>query len=44
MMVWLDGRTKRQVLMTICNFGGLGVVRGLGRESGDLDAIHIGEE
>ena len=40
----LDGWTKGQVLMTICNFGGLGVVRSLGRESDDLDTIYIGED
>ena len=44
MMMWLDGWMKQQVLMTIRNFGGLGVVRSLGRESGDLDAIHTGED
>eukprot|EP00579_Thalassiosira_antarctica_P028656 CAMPEP_0202005624 /NCGR_PEP_ID=MMETSP0905-20130828/10606_1 /ASSEMBLY_ACC=CAM_ASM_000554 /TAXON_ID=420261 /ORGANISM="Thalassiosira antarctica, Strain CCMP982" /LENGTH=67 /DNA_ID=CAMNT_0048563217 /DNA_START=202 /DNA_END=405 /DNA_ORIENTATION=- len=44
MMVWFDGWTKGQVLITIRNFGGLGVVRGFGRESGDLDAFHIGED
>ena len=31
------------VLMTICILGCLGVVGGLGRESGDLDAINIGD-
>ena len=45
MMVWLDGWTKQGVvLMTFGNCRGVGVVRGLGRESGDLDAIHIGED
>ena len=45
MMVWWDGCTMGYVvLMTNRNFGGLGVVRGLGRESGDLDTIHIGED
>ena len=44
MMVWLNGWTKRQVFMKIRNFGGLRVVRGLGRESGDLDTIHIDED
>ena len=43
-MVWLDGWTKGQVLMTIYNFGGLGVVRGLVRDSGNLNTIHIGED
>jgi hypothetical protein len=45
MMVWWDGCTMGYVvLMTNRNFGGLGVVRGLGRESGDLDATNIRED
>ena len=45
MMVWWDGWTMGYVaLMTNRNFGGLGVVRGLGRESGDLDATNIRED
>ena len=45
MMVWWDGCTMGYVvLMTNRNFGGLGVVRGLGRESGYLDATNIRED
>ena len=45
MLVWWDDWTMGYVaLMTNCNFGGLGVVRGLGRESGDRDATNIRED
>ena len=45
MMVWWDGwMIGYVVLTTIRNFGGLGVVRGLGRESGDLGATYICED
>ena len=47
-MVWLEGVTTPMIgpgvaLMVILVFGGLGVVRGLGRESGNLGAIIIGD-